>query len=187
MYIVQLGDGGALAGARELRMVKHRIYARHQGVAAEDRLPIPLIKRCVREALRLEGVDLPCEVSALITDDESIRGINREFRGIDEPTDVLSFPMQFFSPPGWDAKRIDMTDPGTDAAMLGDIILSAQRVIEQAGEHSHSIGQETAYLTVHSVLHLLGYDHVDEAEGKRQMRDREKEIMNSVQIGDDER
>ena len=164
-------------------MVKHRIYARHSGVAAGDRLSIPLIKRCVREALRIEGVDLSCEVSVLITCDEGIREINREFRGIDKPTDVLSFPMQTFSPPGWDKYGIDLTDQDTGAVMLGDIILSAQHVIRQAHEQTHSREQETAYLTVHSVLHLLGYDHTDEAEGKRQMREREKAIMKQLGIG----
>ena len=162
-------------------MIRHRIYARHSGVGADERLDIPLIKRCLREALRLEGVDLPCEVSLLITDDEGIRDINREFRGFDKPTDVLSFPMQVFSPPGWDPHCVDMTAPGTDVVMLGDIILSAPRVIEQAHEFSQSRERETAYLTVHSVLHLLGYDHVDGAEGKRHMREREKEIMQNAE------
>ena len=163
-------------------MIRHKIFVRHQGVEAGDRLSIPLIKRCVREALRLEGVDLACEVSLLVTDDEVVREINREFRGIDEPTDVLSFPMQVFSPPGWDQQCIDMTDSGTGAAMLGDIMLSAHRVIKQASEHSQSREQETAYLTVHSVLHLLGYDHVVDAEGKRRMREREEAILKQLGV-----
>ena len=162
-------------------MEKHKIFARHSGVAAEDRLSIPIIKRCVRETLRIEGVDSPCEVSVLITDDRGIQEINQKFRGIDKPTDVLSFPMYEFSPPGWDVFRAEATEPVTDPSiglvMLGDIILSAQRVIEQAREHSQTRDDETSYLTVHSVLHLLGYDHIDEAEGKRQMRKREREIM----------
>jgi len=162
-------------------VVKHRIFARHSGVAVGERLSIPLIKRCIREALRLEGVDSPCEVSVLITDERGIQEINKEFRGIDKPTDVLSFPMHEFSPPGWEAKGIDPVDPETGMVMLGDIILSSKHVIRQAQEHSQTCEDETAYLTVHSVLHLLGYDHTDEAEGKQQMREREREIMYSVQ------
>ena len=158
-------------------MIRHRIYARHSGVGSGERLSIPLIKRCIRETLRLEGVDMPCEISVLVTDDDGIRKINREFRGIDKPTDVLSFPMQEFVPPGWDKNGIDGTDPVTGAAMLGDIVISAMRVIMQAQEHAQSRERETVYLTVHSVLHLLGYDHVDEAEGKKRMREREKRIM----------
>ena len=163
-------------------MIKHRIYARHRGVAAGDRLSIPLIKRCVREALRIEKVDLSCEVSVLITNDHGIREINREFRGIDTPTDVLSFPMHEFSPPGWDKCGIDLTDRETGAVMLGDIILSAQHVAKQASEYTQSPEHETAYLTVHSVLHLLGYDHIDESEGKQQMREREKAIMKQLGV-----
>ena len=162
-------------------MIKHRVFARHSGVEVEDRLSIPLIKRCIREALRIEGVELACEVSVLITDDNAIRKINREFRGIDKPTDVLSFPMLVFSPPGWDSFSVDMTDPDTSTVMLGDVILSAQHVIKQADEHAQTREQETAYLTVHSVLHLLGYDHIDEADGKKQMREREKEIMQNAE------
>ena len=164
-------------------MIKHRIYARHSGVAVEDRLSIPLIKRCVRETLRIEGVDLSCEVSVLITGDRRIREINWEFRGVDYATDVLSFPMYEFSPPGWNLLNINRSGSGSDVIMLGDIILSAQHVAKQASEYAQSRERETAYLTVHSVLHLLGYDHIDEAEGKRQMRVREKEILKQLGVG----
>lgn len=158
-------------------MSEHRIYSRHCGVKAEYRLSIPLIKRCVRAALDLEGVDMPCEVSVLITDDSGISGINSEYRGIDKPTDVLSFPMQEFYPPGWTAPDHGAVDPETELLPLGEIILSAERVDKQAREYGQTRERETAYLTVHSVLHLLGYDHVDEADGKRLMRGREKQIM----------
>ena len=161
-------------------MTGYRIYARHSGVSISDRLSIPLIKRAVREALRLEGVDKPCEVSVLITNDQGIRGINREFRGIDEPTDVLSFPMIDFSPPGWTDPGPGAEDPDTGLIPLGEIVLSADRVIKQAHEHRQTRERETTYLTVHSVLHLLGYDHTDEAEGKRKMREREKLIMKGI-------
>ena len=155
----------------------HKIYARHGGVGAGDRLSIPLVKRCVRRVLRFEGADLPCEVSVLVTDDRRLRELNYEFRGIDEPTDVLSFPMLEFSPPGWVAPGYGAADPETGLLPLGEIVISAERVGRQAREYGHSVERETAYITVHSVLHLLGYDHVDEAEGKRLMREREEAIL----------
>ena len=158
-------------------MIMHKIYARHFGVGAQDRLEIPLIKKCVRAALDFEGVEAPCEVSVLITGDKVIKEINREFRGIDLPTDVLSFPMQVFSQPGWAGRAGDETDPETGLVPLGEIVLSAARVDSQSREYGHSRQQETAYLTVHAALHLLGYDHLDEGPGKRQMREHEKQIM----------
>jgi len=106
--------------------------------------------------------------------------INRDFRGIDKPTDVLSFPMLVFSPPGWSDPGSDAVDPETGCIALGEIVVSAVRVREQAGEYGHSIDRETAYLTVHSVLHLLGYDHEDDAEAKKAMRSREEAIMQMI-------
>jgi probable rRNA maturation factor len=128
-------------------------------------------------------VDIPCEVSVLITNDDGIQKINREFRGIDNPTDVLSFPMQDFSSPGWSFVDAEMIEHLTGHLPLGDIILSAQRVETQARENAQSREQETAYLTIHAVLHLLGYDHIDEAEGKKQMRMREKAVLKEVGVG----
>ena len=158
--------------------IKHRVFARHSGVPVSDRLSIPLIKWCVRKTLEIEGVDLPCEVSVLITDDRGIREINNEFRGKNEPTDVLSFPMQEFSPPGWDAAQVHRQDElETGYLPIGDIVMYAGRVVSQAQENMQTRESETAYLTVHSVLHLLGYDHMDEAENKKKMREREKEII----------
>ena len=161
------------------------IYARHKDVLRESRLSIPYIKQCIRTAVRSEGVDVPFEVSVLITNDEEIRGINSRFRGVDAPTDVLSFPMNSFTPPerGDAAPEYDRDqysealDEKTGILMLGDIVMSAERVIYQADLYGHSKERETAYLAVHSVLHLLGYDHTDDADGKKKMRAREKEIM----------
>ena len=160
----------------------HRIYARHSGVDAASRLSIPLIKRCVRITLRLEGVDMPCEVSALITDDRRLRELNCEFRGIDKPTDVLSFPMLEFSPPGWATPGDEAVDRETGLLPLGEIIISAERIDRQAREYGQTRERETAYIVVHSVLHLLGYDHIDEAEEKKRMRGREKEILEHISI-----
>ena len=158
-------------------MTGHRIYARHSGVETAERLSCPLIKRCVRRALSIEGVGAQCEVSVLITDDCGIRNINTAYRGIDSPTDVLSFPAQDFSPPGWADPGPRAIEPETGCVPLGEIVLSAQRVRLQAAEYGHPPEHETVYLVIHSVLHLLGYDHTDEAEGKKAMRAREKKIM----------
>ena len=163
-------------------MIRHRIYARQSGVGAACKLSIPLIKRCIGTALRCEDVGLPCEVSVLITGDQGIRKINREFRGIDRPTDVLSFPMQEFPLPGWEACR-HAADPETGLVPLGEIVLSAESVGRQANENCQTRERETVYLTVHSVLHLLGYDHTGEADDKKMMRARERAIMEELGFG----
>jgi len=143
-------------------------------------LSIPLIKRCVLGVLHIERADAPCEVSVLITGDRGIQRINSEFRNIDEPTDVLSFPMQEFSSPGWAAIDREAADRETGLLPLGEIVLSAERVINQAREYGQSCERETAYLTAHAVLHILGYDHVDEAEGKKTMRERENSVLKEM-------
>ena len=163
-------------------MTGHRVYARHDGVEISDKLSIPLIKKCICDTLHFEGVDIPCEVSVLITDDKGIKEINRVFRGSDKTTDVLSFPMQEFYPPGWSAPGIEEIHPETGLLPLGDIILSAERIKKQACEYFQPIEHETAYLITHSVLHLLGYDHIDEAEEKKRMREREEGILDKLGI-----
>lgn len=135
-----------------------------------------LIKKAVRMALDAEGVGKPCLISVMLTDDAGIREVNREFRDIDRPTDVLSFPMNELTPGDFDPALCDQ-DPETGALMLGDMMISLERCQAQGEEFGHGFGREIQYLTVHSVLHLLGYDHVDEGEGKRRMRAREKAIM----------
>jgi len=157
----------------------HRIFVRHSAVGAEDRLSVTVIKRCIRTVLSIEGIDPPCEVSVLVTGDSGIRGINREFRGIDKATDVLSFPMHSYVP-GAAMPGAPDTDPETGLLALGDIVMSAPGVIKQARENGQSTERETAYLTVHSVLHLLGYDHTVGAAGKKLMRGREKAIMGEI-------
>ena len=138
-----------------------------------------LILRAVRCALRCEGVRDGCCVSALLTDDEGIRAINREFRGIDAPTDVLSFPMNELTPGAFNAGECE-PDPETGCVLLGDMVFSLERCERQGGEFGHGFAHELMYLAVHSTLHLLGYDHVDEGEMKRQMRAREKVIMSAL-------
>ena len=134
-----------------------------------------LIKKAAAAALRAEGVEKAI-VSVMLTDDEGIRRVNREFRGVDRATDVLSFPLNELVPGAFDPADCE-TDPETGAVLLGDMMISVPRCEEQGRDFGHGYGREIQYLTVHSVLHLLGYDHVDEGVMKRQMRRREKEIM----------
>lgn len=135
-----------------------------------------LIKKAVNMALAAEGVDVPCLVSVMLTDDEGIRRVNREFRDVDRATDVLSFPLNELAPGHFDRSLCEK-DMDSGAILLGDMMISVPRCEEQGREFGHGYEREIQYLTVHSVLHLLGYDHVDEGEMKRQMRQREKEIM----------
>ena len=134
-----------------------------------------LIRRTSRTALAAEGLTAPCEVDVLLTDDDGIHEINRELRQVDRPTDVLSFP-EFELTPGQLPGPED-ADPGTGLIPLGDMVLSMERVAAQAREYGHSKRRELSYLVTHSVLHLLGYDHLDEGPMKAQMRAREEAIM----------
>ena len=134
-----------------------------------------LIRRTIRTALAAEGLTAPCEVDVLLTDDDGIHEINRELRQVDRPTDVLSFP-EFELAPGQLPDPED-ADPGTGLIPLGDMVLSMERVAAQAREYGHSKRRELSYLVTHSVLHLLGYDHLDEGPMKAQMRAREEAIM----------
>ena len=134
------------------------------------------IKKAVNMALDAEGVNVPCIISVVLTDDEGIHRVNREFRDVDCPTDVLSFPMNELTPGKFDADACER-DMDTGAVLLGDMMISVPRCEAQGEEFGHGYEREIMYLTVHSVLHLLGYDHVDEGEMKRQMRAREKAIM----------
>ena len=134
-----------------------------------------LLRRTIRTALAAEGLTAPCEVDVLLTDDDGIHEINREMRQVDRPTDVLSFP-EFELTPGQLPGPED-ADPGTGLIPLGDMVLSMERVAAQAREYGHSKRRELSYLVTHSVLHLLGYDHLDEGPMKAQMRAREEAIM----------
>ena len=134
-----------------------------------------LIRRTIRTALAAEGLTAPCEVDVLLTDDDGIHEINRELRQVDRPTDVLSFP-EFELTPGQLPGPED-ADPGTGLIPLGDMVLSMERVAAQAREYGHSKRRELSYLVTPSVLHLLGYDHLDEGPMKAQMRAREEAIM----------
>ena len=137
--------------------------------------------RTIQAALEAESVDLPCEINVLLTDDAGIRQINRDMRDVDRPTDVLSFPM-FQLEPGRSPEGAEFLDAETGLCPLGDMCISLERAAAQAEAFGHSLEREVCYLTVHSVLHLLGYDHLDEGPMKEQMRSREEEILNSLGI-----
>ena len=145
---------------------------------SEDRRAF--IRKVIRTALAAEGVDFPCEVDVLITDDEAIHQVNLDMRGVDRATDVLSFP-EFDLTPGQLPEAED-ADPGTGLVPLGDMVISWEHVTAQAKEYGHSNRRELAYLVVHSVLHLLGYDHLDEGPQKKQMRAREEAILTQLGI-----
>lgn len=139
-----------------------------------------LIRRAVRTALALEGVTVPCEVDVLLTNDSGIHKINLDMRNVDRPTDVLSFPEFELTPGEPPTQEDDLADPATGLVPLGDMVISMERVKAQAKEYGHTNRRELAYLTVHSMLHLLGYDHLDEGPMKAQMREREEEIMKEL-------
>ncbi len=146
-----------------------------------------VLRQVVPAALNAEGVELPCEVNVLFTDDAGIHAINLEQRGVDRPTDVLSFPMFEFAP--GEPPKIsdeDLLDPGSRLLPLGDMVFSVDRIRAQAEEFGHSPRRELAYLAVHSALHLLGYDHMDEGPMKARMRAREEAILGELGITRDE-
>lgn len=127
-----------------------------------------LIEKTIKEVLLIEEESLNCEVSVSFVDNHEIRELNREYRGVDRETDVLSFPLE------------DTMFVG-GPKLLGDIIISLEKALEQSKDYGHSLEREIAYLTAHSMLHLLGYDHEEEEE-KLIMRQREKEIMRRLGI-----
>ena len=138
------------------------------------------LKKLIREAvvttLDYEGFYNDCQVSVTFTDNEGIKALNKEYRGIDKETDVLSFPLTEF-----DASE----EPPTDEPQLalGDIVISVEKAIAQAEEFGHSFEREAAFLCVHSMLHLLGYDHVDSEEDDKEMRQRQREILEKMGQG----
>lgn len=141
-----------------------------------------LIKDVAEGVLEFEEIDEKCEVNVMFADNEQIRGINREQRDIDRATDVLSFPFL-------DAKNGDITVSDEDFyegyLSLGDIVISLERAKEQAEEYGHSFEREVGFLMCHSMLHLLGYDHIDEAD-RVIMRKKEEEILKKLKLTRDE-
>ena len=147
---------------------------------------IQQIEEVCNYTLKIEEVKLPYQISLLFVENESIREINNETRGIDKATDVLSFPMIDYSKGKvfkteyletvFDERYLD-----GEELVLGDIVLSLERAREQSIDYNHSFIREVCYLVVHSILHLLGYDHMEDEE-KIIMRKREEEILNGLKI-----
>lgn len=129
-----------------------------------------VIKTVISKTLETENCPYETEVNVLLTGNEEIHEANKEFRGIDRPTDVLSFPMVDYDFPSdfsyVEENQESYINPETDELLLGDIMISVDKVYEQANEYGHSRKREFAFLIAHSMLHLLGYDHIDEAERK---------------------
>ena len=141
----------------------------------QDKLPVTqalrgLIRRAVGAALRYEDFRRPAEVSVTFVDNERIRELNRDYRSIDRATDVLSFPL------------FDDDFGDGEACALGDIVLSLEKADAQAKEYGHSFERETAFLVVHSMLHLLGYDHETSEEDEKEMFFRQEEIMKLLKL-----
>lgn len=158
-------------------MVKHKVYVKRQRQGLGERNLTSLCRRAVKATLHYEGISIPCEVSVLVTDDKSIHEINMDYRSVDRPTDVLSFPTHEFRPGQFEVSP-EMMEEG-HVIHLGDIVISADKAAAQAEEYGHTVVRELAYLTVHATLHLLGYDHETEKE-KRDMREREENILNDL-------
>lgn len=143
---------------------------------AQDKLPLTykmkmLIREAVETTLDFEDFQNYCEVSVTFTDNEGIHELNKKFREVDKPTDVLSFPLFDFEG--------ETDEPPVDEIMsnLGDIVISLEKAKEQAEEYGHSFEREVAFLCVHSMLHLLGYDHETSEEDEVEMRSKQTEIM----------
>ena len=161
-------------------MTMHKINITFDVLTVKKPIVSAIINRCVEAALEAEGVTAPCEINVLVTNDRGIHAINKASRDIDRPTDVLSFPMfqlEAGNPPAdWE----EYMDPETQLVPLGDMCISLERAIAQAKEYGHPTRREIGYLTIHSMLHLLGYDHLDEGPQKAQMRKREEEIAATI-------
>ena len=143
-----------------------------------------LIRRCCNAVLRMEKFEGPAEISVTFVNNEQIHELNRQYRGKDMPTDVLSFPMVEYAEPGdfdFLEDREDCFDPESGELVLGDIVISKDKVLEQAQAYGHSVQREFAFLIAHSVLHLTGYDHIGEDE-RLVMEKKQREILEQLQI-----
>lgn len=146
-----------------------------------------LAQKVIEHILLKEGCPFDCEINLTMTDDEGIRTVNNEFRGLDKPTDVLSFPNCDFEVPGdftqFEAEELfyDCFNPENDCFVLGDIMISRDRMLVQSEEYGHGITREYAFLIAHSVLHLIGYDHMEESEAKC-MEAKQNQYLNELGI-----
>lgn len=148
-----------------------------------------LIEKVVDKAAELEHFPVAFEVNVTLTDNEGIHKVNKQYRDIDRPTDVLSFPMLTYHSAGDFSQVItdkvsapqDFVDPETGMLILGDIVISLDKVREQAAEYGHSEKRELAFLTAHSMLHLFGYDHMEDAE-RETMEMHQEDVLRKLGI-----
>lgn len=159
-------------------MVEFIVENEYNGPEITDK-QLAELKSVCEKVMETEECDFDAEISFTFTDNEGIHEINREYRGIDRATDVLSFPMLEFDESD-EADAEFETEDGL--VMLGDIVISVERAKEQAKELNHSLRRELAFLTAHSMLHLLGYDHVDDEEGEKYMIEKQNEALNALGI-----
>ena len=160
--------------------MRHKINIAFEAFGIEKLTVRSIIRTCIQKTLEAEGVDVPCEINVMVTNDAGIQIVNKTSRDIDRPTDVLSFPMFDLIPGELPEDWEDFQDFDTGLVPLGDMCISLERAKAQAEEFGHSIRREVGYLTIHSMLHLLGHDHLDEGPMKAQMRGREEAIAASI-------
>lgn len=146
----------------------------------QQQLVSAVIRKCIEAVLSAENVSAACEINVLVTNDRGIQAINKASRNLDKPTDVLSFPMFQLEAGNPPSNWSEYLDPETGLCPLGDMAISLERAVAQAKEYGHSSRREIGYLTIHSMLHLLGYDHLDEGVQKAQMRSREEAIAATI-------
>ncbi len=161
-------------------MTKHKIRITYDCFTLKKPLISSIITKCIQASLVAENIDVPCEINVLVTNNPGIQAINAASRNINKETDVLSFPMFQLLPGEPPADWEAYLDPETGLCPLGDMAISLEKADAQAKEFGHSLRREVGYLTIHSMLHLLGYDHLDEGPQKAQMRGREEVIAASV-------
>lgn len=159
-------------------------------IERESDIPLPFSEQEVAEAVITETLDYEdcpyeVQVNIILTNNEEIHQINLEHRGVDAPTDVLSFPMIEYAYPSdftvLEAEGMDSFDPDTGELILGDIVISVDKVIEQAEKYNHGVKREYAFLIAHSMLHLFGYDHMEELE-RETMEHKQEEILTRLNI-----
>ena len=159
-------------------------------IERESDIPLPFSEQEVAEAVITETLDYEdcpyeVQVNIILTNNEEIHQINLEHRGVDAPTDVLSFPMIEYAYPSdftvLEADGMDNFDPDTGELLLGDIVISVDKVIEQAEKYNHGVKREYAFLIAHSMLHLFGYDHMEELE-RETMEHKQAEILERLNI-----
>ena len=153
-----------------LEEIEISVEEKFRGLVEED-----WVRKIAQQVLKAEGVTPPYEISIVFTDSETVQRLNRDYRGVDEPTDVLAFHML----PGKTTNDLPFIFPPNGITRLGEIIISCPQAVEQAKEQGHSVAQELALLIIHGILHLLGYDH-EQPEEEAKMRAREKELLEKV-------